>query len=171
MHGLQGGRLEAVGLRPPADRVNVWAVLTPNEFFHFALIVPQLEPALDELTKLLGYDFGPIYEGGLALHQPDVGPRELTMKIAMSAQAPHLEVIEARPGTPWALSENGSNLHHIAYWTDDLDGAHHDVASICPVEIMGVARDGRKPATFTYHERGGLRVELVHRGRTSDAQR
>jgi hypothetical protein len=143
-----------------------------KDICHVALIVPLLEPALEELTKVTGCGWRPTFEGGLSLHQPGVGYRDVRMRIACSTQEPFLEVIEAVPDTPWALSESGSNLHHIAFYTDDLDEAsQHVSSSFCPIEICGVARDGRMPATFTYHSAGGLRIELVARHHTGDAQR
>jgi hypothetical protein len=143
-----------------------------KDFFHYALIVPDLDPALEELSSLLGYEWGNIWEGVLAVYQPDTGHREIPMRIAMSAQPPHIEVIEGRAGTPWELSTTGSNIHHIAFYTDDLDGESRDVAtSFCPFEICGVGADGTLPSTFTYHQRGGLRVELVDRHRKSTALR
>ncbi len=143
-----------------------------KDFCHVALIVPELEPALEELTKVMRCEWHPTYEGGLSLHQPGVGYRDVRMRIACSAQQPFLEVIQAVPDTPWALSESGSNLHHIAFYTDDLDAASQNITSgFCPIEICGVARDGRMPATFTYHSAGGLRIELVARNHTADAQR
>ena len=94
-----------------------------KDFCHVGLIVPKLEPAIEELTKVMRCEWRPTYEGGLSLHQPGVGYRDVRMRIACSIQQPFLEVIEAVPGTPWALSESGSNLHHIAFYTDDLDAA------------------------------------------------
>lgn len=143
-----------------------------QDFFHVGLVVPEVESAIKDLTALLGCEWQPIFEGGLAVHEPGVGEREVPMRIAMSTTAPLIEVIEARPGTPWELSAGGSNLHHLAFHTDDLDGESRSVAeSFCPIEICGVAGDGAKPTTFTYHSRGGLRIELVDRNRIAGALR
>jgi hypothetical protein len=66
------------------------------------------------------------------------------------------------PGTVWTLSE-GSNLHHIAFWTDDLgtDSARLEGSS-CPMEACMDA-GGRRPVSFSYHRGLGIRVELVDR--------
>ena len=143
-----------------------------RDLFHVALIVPQLEPAIDELSSLLNVEWESFFHGSLALHEPGVGYREIPMHIANSTGRPFLEVIQAVPDSPWALSESGSNLHHMGFFTEDLDASSSEVSySFCPFEICGVGHGGEMPSTFTYHSRGGFRIELVARQRITSALR
>jgi catechol 2,3-dioxygenase-like lactoylglutathione lyase family enzyme len=143
------------------------------QFFHIGIVVPRLEQALDELTTALGYEWTTLPERTLRAHEADGGYRDIPMRLAFSKEEPYIEVIEARAGTPWELSETGSNIHHIAFHADDdLHTASREMADrFCPTEICGVGEDGTMPATFAYHSRGGLRFELVSRKPTITAWR
>lgn len=138
-----------------------------KDFFHVALVVPELEPAMTQLTELLGLEWDPIVDVVMPMHLRGVGVRDVRLHLAMSTPRPSLEVIEAVPGTPWELSEGGSNLHHIGFWVDDLEAENNRVAEVfCPMEVCSVDDHGRAPSVFTYHSKGGFRVELVRRGGT-----
>ena len=43
----------------------------------------------------------------------------ISLKLCYSTKAPHLELVEERPGTPWTCNEY-SNLHHIGFFSDSL---------------------------------------------------
>src|SRR5476651_2499256 len=103
------------------------------------MIVPALEPALAELGALLGYTWQPTIEADVPVHPETDGDARgegtVHLRFAYSNEAPMLEVIEAAPGTAWALSE-GSNLHHLGFKTDDLAADSDRLsASGCPMEV------------------------------------
>jgi hypothetical protein len=128
---------------------------------HVGIVVPALEPALEQLSSQLGLQFELVFDDELVIHQPGTGNRGVHLRIAYSVQRPHLEVIEAVPGTPWAPERAG--LHHLAYFADDLRAESRRLAGPCPIEICGVGADGATPTTFTYHTGGIFRVELLAR--------
>jgi hypothetical protein len=134
-----------------------------DSFFHVGMIVPRLEPALEELGNLLGLSWRPIIDAVVPVHEPGGADRTLRLRFAYSVAAPHLEVIEAVPDSAWALSE-GSNLHHLGFWSDDVpgDAARFEQAR-CPLEVCMTGPDDRWPVGFSYHRGHGVRLELVDR--------
>jgi len=133
-------------------------------FFHVGMIVPRLEPALEELTTLLGLTWRPTIEAPVPTHDEATGTTTVVdLRFAYSVQRPALEVIEAAPGSVWSLSE-GSNLHHIGYFTGDVPGdAQRLSAARCPLEVCMDLGDGQRPVGFSYHRVLGIRIELVDR--------
>jgi hypothetical protein len=131
---------------------------------HVGLVVPALAPALEQLSSQLGFQFELVFDDELAVHEPGGGNRGIHLRIAYSVQRPHLEVIEAVAGTPWAPERAG--LHHLAYFVGDLGADSRRLAGPCPIEICGVGADGAIPTTFTYHTGGLFRVELLARRTT-----
>jgi hypothetical protein len=129
------------------------------ELNHVGIVVPALEPALEDLTTQLGFEFAIVFDDDLAVHEPPIGNGVVHLRIAYSAQRPALEIIEAVPGTPWSPEQRG--LHHLAYFVDDLDRDSQRLAGFCPIEICGLGEDGSVPTTFTYHAGGPFRVELL----------
>ncbi|MFI5040537.1 MAG: VOC family protein, partial [Acidimicrobiales bacterium] len=138
------------------------AVLSKT-FFHVAVVVPRLDEALEHLSGVLGAQWGPTTEIGVAVAGPDGGGgRHVPLRFAYSVEPPYFEVIEEAPGSVWVCNPN-SNLHHVGYWAEGLI-AERDrlVASACPIEIAGFAGEPPEPAMYTYHaDPLGIRVELV----------
>jgi hypothetical protein len=126
-----------------------------ESFFHVGVIVPELEPALKGFSELLGYSWRPTVESPVDVHEPGRGERTLHIRFAYSQEAPHLEVIEAIPDSPWALSE-GSNIHHLGFWSDSVAAGSERLEGFgCPLEIGSTG--------FAYHHALGVRVELLDR--------
>jgi hypothetical protein len=130
---------------------------------HVGLVVPKLEPALEQLSSQLGFEWIGRYEPVISMHRPGRGTQDMHLRISLSVQVPRLEVIEALPDSPWALGGNEGMLHHLAYYADDLTGESRRLAvGACPIEICGVKADGTMPTTFTYHHiLKGFRIELL----------
>jgi hypothetical protein len=134
-----------------------------ESFYHVGMVVPVLEPALGELGELLGLSWRPILDNEVPVRTADGTVRPLRLRFAYSEQAPYLEVIEAVPDSPWQLSE-GSNLHHIGFWAEDLAAeSGHLTRAACPIEAGMVGADGQWPVSFTYHRAQGIRIELADR--------
>jgi hypothetical protein len=136
--------------------------MTDYGFFHTGIVVAELEPAMARLTDLVGVTWAvpisndtPIFDAGAGA---DV---VVPMRMVYSQQFPHLELVEAVPGSEWTVA-TGSNAHHLGFWVDDLAAESGRLAaSQCPLTVCGVA-GGTKPAGFAYHEDPlGLRVELI----------
>jgi hypothetical protein len=133
-----------------------------ESYFHVGLIVPKLEPALEELTALLGLAWRDTVDGDVPVRNADGSEQVVRIRFAYSQQAPYLEVIEGVPGTPWAYSDEGSNLHHLGFFSDDVPADAQRVSrTFCPSEVCGMGPGGACPAGFSYHAKGGLRIELI----------
>ncbi len=118
-----------------------------------AVVVPDLELAMDELGRARGMTWTP--------------PRARTLdgssyRTCWSREGPpYFELIEGAAGTPWDCSD-GPHIDHIAWWSDDLaaDIAKHERAGLhleFDHRLRGSAAAYlRAPAT-------GLRIQLVDR--------
>ena len=132
-----------------------------NEYFHVGIVVPDLDAARARFTELLGTEWGPIMEAEIEVRDGDGNDLVVPNRICYSTHAPHLELIQEVPGTPWVCNEH-SNLHHVGYWADALPADSGGFsATQCPLEICG--RDGAQvPVNFAYHRDPlGVRIELV----------
>jgi len=93
-----------------------------------------------------------------------VSTGEITVRFRFrySRSTPHLEVIQAQPGTLWTRVAR-SGLHHLGYWSDDLaaDGAALERSGYT-FEAAGVDHDDNR--AWSYHgSPTGPRIELVTR--------
>lgn len=133
-----------------------------HEYFHVGIVVPDLDAAKARFTELLGTEWGPVIEAEIEVRDGDGNDLLVPNRMCYSTRAPHLELIQEVPGTPWVCNEH-SNLHHIGFFSGDLvvdSGRLH--AAACPLELM----DGRglgPPQVFAYHRDPlGVRVELLN---------
>lgn len=137
-----------------------------QDVFHTGFVVADLDAAMPELAAALGVDWAPRQEQHLELRTPDAD-LDVDLRFTYSTQPHHLELVEAVPGTLWALQPEGSSTaHHIGVWSDDVaSDAERLGAAGAPWLVTYRTRSGR-PTGFTYHRlaSGGL-VELVDRSR------
>lgn len=128
--------------------------------YHVGVVVEDLDAALAELTDVAGYQWGVIFDGDVAVTLPS-GDTGLHFRFVYSRAEPHLEVIQAIPGTLWVPVE-GSGIHHLGYWSDDL------AADTALLERRGYVTEaaGLLDGTprFSFHRAPtGPRIELVDR--------
>lgn len=132
-----------------------------GDIFVTGLIVPDLERAIAETTRSLGAEFTPVQESPLQLRTPN-GIERFDLRFVYSlGEAPHLELIQAVPGTYYDPRGNGY-MRHIGMWVDDLASASKALAGRgLPLEAAGM-NDDVEPYAFVFHaNEWGLRVELV----------
>ncbi|MET8978801.1 VOC family protein [Streptomyces sp. NPDC004539] len=130
--------------------------------FHTGIVVPDIEAWKTRLTATAGHRWTRTLTGELRVRLAD-GDHDLTLTYAYSLDAPHLELVQEIPGTPWR-----AGAHHIGYLCDDLHATSKRLeADGWPREACAVL-DG-EPAIFAYHlDPAGVRVELVDRARVPD---
>jgi len=132
-----------------------------SEFYHVGIVVEEIESASRRLSALLGVEWGPIVEADTAVRTADGDDDVISLRLRYSTNAPRLELVEERAGTPW-ICNAFSNLHHIGYFSDTLanDGRRLSEQA-CPLEICG--REGElAPHAFSYHRDPlGVRIEYV----------
>jgi catechol 2,3-dioxygenase-like lactoylglutathione lyase family enzyme len=132
-----------------------------SEMYHVGIIVPDVEAGRQRLTELLGIVWGPVVEAPTEVQDAEGRVMEVALKMCYSTEAPYLELIEERLGTPWVCNEH-SNLHHIGFFTGDVDAESMRLTgAACPLDITrhGESADG---IGWVYHRDPlGIRIELV----------
>lgn len=134
--------------------------LSPH--FHVGIVVPDLASAMERMTEEVGVRWGPVLDVATSeLRDGQGADHVLRVRICYSVDEPHLELIEAVPGSVWECNEH-SNLHHLGFWSTDLAGESDRLSgSGCPLQLCGRA-GADAPVQFAYHgSRLGVRVEVV----------
>jgi hypothetical protein len=119
-------------------------------YFHVGVVVPDLEQAMHELTRALGVQW---MEPQERVNDP------YSLRITFSREAPHIELIEGLPNSPWDTAA-GPHLDHLGFWTEGVEDVKRHLAE------TGVALEIEGPAPFgggwSYHRgpHSGVRIEL-----------
>ncbi len=131
-----------------------------SNVYHVGIVVPDLHQAMNDLAVELGVSW-PEPQSRLGKRfRTQNGTLETEMHFVYSIEGPpHLELIEAQPGTPWEVEGPGI-IHHVGVWVDDLASASAELVTAgAGIEIT---YDTPELQSFTYHvTSAGLRVELV----------
>ncbi|WAJ45028.1 VOC family protein [Mycobacterium sp. Aquia_216] len=137
-------------------------VLQPKDFYHTGIVVPDLDAAMTRLTALAGYRWITPLSYTLPF-RTTAGVRELTSTIVYSVQAPHLELVQEVPGTPWTAAP-GNAVHHVGYFTDSLvETARALESNGFTFEMTGEV-PGSEFGMFAYYvDAFGTRIEVVDR--------
>jgi hypothetical protein len=132
----------------------------PGDHYHVGIVVDDYESTLTQLTGLFGYRWCDEIDVTLPVWLP-TGERELNLRFTYSMEPPRVEIIRVIPGTPWEPAE-GSGIHHMGYWSDDVAGDSARLEQQGYVkEAAAMNPDG--PPTFVYHRHhAGPRIELVN---------
>jgi hypothetical protein len=129
------------------------------DLYHAGVVVEDFEGARTALTAAGGHRWTETAISEVAVQLPD-GERTVRFKVCFSTTRPHLELIEAIPGTVWEPPSSG--VHHVGYWSDDV------VADCAALEAGGMDVEAWAELggirMFAYCKAGdGPRIELVHR--------
>lgn len=128
--------------------------------WHVGIVVPDLDAAMDEFTRASGVSFTSTLDREVAV-ETAAGPESGRVRWAASrGEQPDWEVIEQRDGF-WSVGRNGgAALHHIAYWSDDLESdiAHYREAGHV-LEAQGRDDEGRVRFVYLVGP-SGVRIEL-----------
>lgn len=144
----------------------VSGALRPEDFYHTGIVVPDLDAAMARLSALAGYRWITPMSYTLPFRTA-TGTCELTSTFVYSLQAPHVELIQEVPESPWTAAP-GNAIHHLGYFTDNLADtaraledngftfeATADVAQSSPKSDL---------ALFAYYiDAFGTRIEIVDR--------
>ena len=117
--------------------------------FQVGFVVPDLEAAMEEFAAMLGAEMiGP--------QERDLGSTGVLRIAFARTPRPYLELIEGPPGSIWD-STDGPRMHHLAYWSDDMDAdsTRLEAAGLKREIDLGFARY-HGPAAAT-----GSRIELI----------
>jgi hypothetical protein len=137
------------------------AILQSADLYHMGVLVPDIEAAMGRMTAVAGYTWTTIQSAELPIRTAS-GDRVLRMQFAYSMEAPHIELVQEIPGTPWTAAPNVAT-HHLGYFCDDLEG------TMAKLEEAGFVREATaliegKPSIFAFHlGPSGERIEVVDR--------
>ena len=136
--------------------------LKAEDLYHTGIVVPDLDAAADRFATMAGYSFTKPIAGPVTI-RTDAGQQTVDFRFAYSLQAPHIELIEEVPGTPWVAAADNA-VHHLGYFTDDfLTTASALEADGFTLELS-LASDSDAPSVFAYYlSPDRIRVEIVDR--------
>lgn len=139
--------------------------LRPEDYYHTGIIVPDLDAAMARLSAVAGYRWIAPLSYTLPFRTAS-GTREFTSTFVYSLQAPHVELIQEVPGSPWTAAPNNS-IHHLGYFTDNLaETARTLVDNGFTFEATADVAQSAEPelALFAYYvDAVGTRIEIVDR--------
>jgi hypothetical protein len=148
------------------DREPDVPILSLADAYHTGFVVPVIEPAMTELTRLFGVAWTEIEQWSARVRTPE-GPLTVRLRFAYTLGAgPHLELLEPVPGTVWEIPvATGAGLgavHHVGVWADDFaETSDRMVEAGFPRLLTFDERSGRA-AGFAYHRLpSGALIELV----------
>ena len=135
-------------------------LLSATDCYHIGLVVPDIAAAAERLRAGAGYEWTRPIEYTVDVITAN-GEGQLPLRFMYSIPAPHVELITAVPGTPWA-STGIAAAHHLGYFVDDI------AAASAQLEGAGFQLEA-KPAgdlasSFAYFiDSAGVRIEIVNR--------
>ena len=135
--------------------------MNAGDQFHVGIVADDFAAAMHDLTETFGYEWAPEICTEVRVWLAH-GETSVELRIAYSRSTPRVEMVQRVEGTVWTPTPD-SGLHHLGYWSDDLDA---DVAALEAAGYAVEARDRRPDggSSWVYLARaGGPRVELVSR--------
>ncbi|MCI3277933.1 VOC family protein [Streptomyces cylindrosporus] len=140
--------------------------LDATDLYHTGIVVPDLEVWKARMTEVAGHRWTETLSARLPVRLAD-GERVLELRYAYSLDAPHIELVQEIPGTPWTATEHIAT-HHLGYFCDDVTTTSKRLEEAgFALEACAIA-DG-EPSIFAYHlAPSGVRIEIVDRARIPD---
>jgi hypothetical protein len=140
--------------------------LSAADLYHTGIVVPDIEAWKTRMSEVAGYRWTETMTGEVQVRLAD-GEHALQLRYAYSLDAPHIELVQEVPGTPWTAAERIAT-HHLGYFCDDVPTTSKRLEEAgFPLEACAIV-DG-SPSIFAYHlDPSGVRIEIVDRARIPD---
>lgn len=140
--------------------------LRAADLYHTGIMVPDIEAWKTRMSEVAGHRWTETMTGEVRVRLAD-GERDLQLRFAYSLDAPHIELVQEVPGTPWTAAERIAT-HHLGYFCDDLQTTSKRLEEAgFPLEACAIV-DGSL-SIFAYHlDPSGVRIEIVDRARMPD---
>ena len=152
---------------PGHKRAGEPIMFNQSDLYHIGIVVEDFEGEMDRMSRDMGLTWSPLIQVPVPVWTRDYGMLQLQSCAVYSQQQPCIELVKAVPNSPWVPLE-GRPLHHLGYWTDDLDAASSALEANGCAKILCAYADGRMFG-MAYHEmRNGMYVELVDRNSFAD---
>ncbi|WP_406444453.1 VOC family protein [Streptomyces sp. NBC_00631] len=140
--------------------------LTAADLYHTGIVVDDVDAWKSRMSEAAGYRWTETMSAHLPVRLAD-GDRELDLRYAYSLDAPHIELVQEIPGTPWTAAAHTA-AHHLGYFCDDLATTSRRLAEQGFALEACAVTDGT-PSVFAYHlAPSGVRIEIVDRARIPD---
>ncbi|MFK0157707.1 VOC family protein [Streptomyces sp. NPDC090493] len=141
--------------------------LRAADLYHTGIVVDGVDAWKARLSEVAGYRWTETMSADLPVRLADGGDRVLNLRYTYSLDAPHIELVQEIPGTPWTAAAHLAT-HHLGYFCDDLSTTSKRLAEAgFALEACAVI-DG-EPSVFAYHlAPSGIRIEIVDRTRIPD---
>lgn len=136
--------------------------LNASDLYHTGIVVSDLEAEMARLHEIAGYRWTKPMSNDMTV-RIEAEVRRVQMSFVYSLQAPHIELIQAVPGTPW-VSAPGNAVHHLGYFTDTFSETADALQnSGFQLEVTADSPSSR-PSLFAYFvDPAGVRFEIVDR--------
>ena len=106
--------------RGPGLLQDDYSMIIMTSIWHFALAVPDLEEAMEQVGEAFKVSWRPIHRVETVLRDEHGREHRVECVLTFSEGGPpSIEMWQAVPGTPLA-TPGDTWLHHIGYWVDDL---------------------------------------------------
>lgn len=140
--------------------MNAAASLVLGPLWHVGIVVADLEAAMAELSSTHGHTWTSMQDQDVVVDVAGHPQCSRVRWVASTSEAPEWELIEARDGI-WSLEHNNRQpLHHLAYWSDDLDADVQRLEGVGhTVEARGQDTDGRLRFVYLLSP-SAIRIEL-----------
>ncbi|MFJ9127748.1 VOC family protein [Streptomyces sp. NPDC102340] len=137
--------------------------LKASDLYHTGIVVPDVEAAMARMSEAAGYRWTRVEARDTQVRLANGTDRVLALSYTYSLDAPHIELVQEIPGTPWTATARTA-AHHLGYFCDDIPATSKRLEDAgFALEVCGVV-DGNAPSVFAYHlAPTGVRIEIVDR--------
>lgn len=149
-------------------------MLDAADVYHTGFVVPEIEPAMAELTAVFGVTWTDVEEREMPIVTPE-GPRVVTLRFAYTRGTTHLiELLEPVAGTAWEVpshSFGGGAAHHVGVWAEDFVATSEKLAASGFPRVLTFDDWSGQAARFAYHRlASGAIVELIDATRRTELE-
>ncbi|MEU9271632.1 VOC family protein [Streptomyces sp. NPDC048251] len=140
--------------------------LRAADLYHTGIVVPDVDAWKARMGEVAGYRWTETMSADLPVRLAE-GDRVLNLRYTYSLDAPHIELVQEIPGTPWTAAERVAT-HHLGYFCDDVPTTSRRLEEAgFALEACALVDDA--PSIFAYHLAPcGVRIEIVDRARMPD---
>ncbi|WP_460062958.1 VOC family protein [Streptomyces sp. YKOK-I1] len=140
--------------------------LSAADLYHTGIVVPDVDAWKARMSEVAGHRWTATMSADLSVRLAD-GDRVLNLRYTYSLDAPHIELVQEIPGTPWTGADRIAT-HHLGYFCDDITTTSERLEE-AGFALEACALVDGNPSVFAYHlAPSGVRIEIVDRARMPD---